>query len=216
MACVQAAELRAHDRQKEALRCIERIVELQPGNGRARFAAGQLHAGLRAWDAAELAYLAAAELEGHDAAQQARCWFGAGTLGLPIVPRMPRLSFQPVCLHICAACVHRCIKMCFLFCAGVAQHQQGDLDAALQSFERAGEQAVAALQDGHIAEPPLKGSDIERARRTAVRALMSQASIHKRLGRPDQAVTAARQAAQLDPAVQKHVTELEADARAAG
>ncbi len=71
---------------------------------------------------------------------------------------------------------------------------------------------MAALQEGEVAQPPLEGTDTERARRTAVRALMSQASIHKRLGRPDQAVAAARQAAQLDPAAQKHVSKLEADA----
>ena len=114
--------------------------------------------------------------------------------------------------------------------AGVAQHGQGELDAALQAFERAEEQAMLALQaprQSHTgaAEPSLQtylqpqpaqsqaaeeDVAIERVRRTAVKALMSQASIHKRLGRPKEALHAARQAASLDITVQRHVTDLEA------
>ena len=74
----QAAELRAAGEPDRALRLIERVLELQPGHPRARFAAGQLHAGRGRWAAAEQEYVAAAQLEAGDAEQQARCWFGAG------------------------------------------------------------------------------------------------------------------------------------------
>ena len=115
-------------------------------------------------------------------------------------------------------------------CAGVAQHEQGDLDAALHAFQRAAEQGMAALQvarhsSASAADPPLQaqpdqaqiageGAASERAHRTAVKAFMSQASIHKRLGRPEEALHAARQAAALDSTVQRHVTDLEAGMRA--
>ena len=75
---VQAAELRAAGEPDQALRLIERVLEVQPGHPRAHFAAGQLHAGQQRWAAAEQAYVAAAQLEAGDAEQQARCWFGAG------------------------------------------------------------------------------------------------------------------------------------------
>ena len=74
----QAAELRAAGEPDRALRLIERVLELQPGHPRARFAAGQLHAGRGRWAAAEQEYVAAAQLEAGDAGQRARCWFGAG------------------------------------------------------------------------------------------------------------------------------------------
>ena len=55
-------------------------MQLEPGNSRALFAAGQLHAALREWPAAEQAYASAAGLEQGEPAQQARCWFGAGVV----------------------------------------------------------------------------------------------------------------------------------------
>ena len=78
----QAAELRAAGEPERALAHIERIMRLQPGNGRALFAAGQLHATLQRWPAAAQAYSSAAVLEQGEPAQQARCWFGAGALHL--------------------------------------------------------------------------------------------------------------------------------------
>lgn len=114
--------------------------------------------------------------------------------------------------------------------AGVAQHAQGDLDAALQTFERASQLAQQALADsssdamgssGEQAalhsgpdEPQehdtgtARRASIERARRTQVKALMSQASILKRLGRPKEALVVAQQAAVLDEVVQVHVQQL--------
>ena len=114
--------------------------------------------------------------------------------------------------------------------AGVAQHAQGDLEAALQSFEQAGrlaKQAVAASSDAagssgegaalHSRPDEATEEDREaggrastqRANRTLVKALMSQASILKRLRRPEEALLVAQQAAVLDEAVQVHVQELE-------
>ena len=117
-----------------------------------------------------------------------------------------------------------------LHAAGVAQHTQGDMDAALQSFKRASrlaEQAVATSSDttassGERTALPSRPDDaqehdseaagrasMQRANRTLVKALMSQASILKRLKRPEEALLVARQAAGLDGAVQVHVRELE-------
>ena len=119
---------------------------------------------------------------------------------------------------------------CTLHVAGVAQHAQGDLDAALQSFERASqlaEQAIAASSDvtgisgegAALHSRPDEAVQKDReaggrastqaANRTLVRALMSQASILKRLRRLEEALLVARQAAVLDAAVQVHVRELE-------
>ena len=75
---LQAAELRAAGKPEQALRHIERVLELQPGHARAHFAAGQLHAGQQRWAVAEQEYVAAGQLKAGDAEQQARCWFGAG------------------------------------------------------------------------------------------------------------------------------------------
>ena len=50
---------------------------------------------------------------------------------------------------------------------------------------------------------------MQRANRTLVKALMSQASILKRLRLPEEALLVARQAAVLDEAVDAHVQMLE-------
>ena len=52
-------------------------------------------------------------------------------------------------------------------------------------------------------------SSTPRAQRTLVKALMSQASILKRLRRPEEALLMAQQAATLDRAAQAHVQALE-------
>ena len=100
-ASLQAAELRAAGEPDQALRLIERVLELQPGHPRARFAAGQLHVGRGRWAAAEQEYAAAAQLEAGDAGQRARCWLGAGACpGMPdalLFCRQGRMRDENVC-----------------------------------------------------------------------------------------------------------------------
>lgn len=117
-----------------------------------------------------------------------------------------------------------------LACSGVAQHAQGDPDAALQTFGRAMHLAAQAIAGGSDAtgssdeQAALHSGPDEvrdhstglagqasgnRARRTLVKALMSQASILKSLRRPEEALLMAQQAAMLDEAVQVHVQRLE-------
>lgn len=74
---MQAAEARAEGRVTAALALVQRIRAAEPGHPRAHFAAGQLHAELAQWPAAEAAYDAAARSEA-DPAQRARAWLGAG------------------------------------------------------------------------------------------------------------------------------------------
>ena len=74
---MQAAEAKASGYAARALDIITAIRGQQPGQPRAHFAAGQLHAELQQWHLAEEAYMAAASLEA-DLAQRARCLLGAG------------------------------------------------------------------------------------------------------------------------------------------
>ena len=130
-------------------------------------------------------------------------------------------------------------------CAGVAQHSQGDLDAALQAFARASSDALEAADTlSALPSPNSKsysssapdtagpapadmagaessgGDDMaERlilARRTAVRALLAQAGTLKQLGRLPEAQEAALRAVDFDESVRTvHVAPLEAEIAAA-
>lgn len=121
----------------------------------------------------------------------------------------------------------------------MAQHAQGDLDAALQAFDRASQDALEAtdaLNTSDIDAPSAAasaansaadgasgasfGGDVEEqvmlARRTAVRALLAQAGTLKQLGRLPEALQAALRAAELDESVRRvHVAPLEAEIAAA-
>lgn len=130
--------------------------------------------------------------------------------------------------------------------AGVAQHAQGDLEVAIQAFDRAAQDALAAAEALGSEHPPASSalaaatggpysredelayarSDADMAeraeravlaRRTAVRALLALAGSLKQLGRLPEALVAARRAAELDDSVQSvHVAPLEAEIAAAG
>ena len=121
----------------------------------------------------------------------------------------------------------------------MAQHAQGDLDAALQAFDRASQDALEAadvLNTSDINAPSAAasaaasaaddaldasfGGDVEKrvilARRTAVRALLAQAGTLKQLARLPEALQAALRAAELDESVRRvHVAPLEAEIAAA-
>ncbi|EIE20465.1 hypothetical protein COCSUDRAFT_67376 [Coccomyxa subellipsoidea C-169] len=131
------------------------------------------------------------------------------------------------------------------FGAGVAQHSQGDLDAALQAFARASSDALEAADTLSASPSPNSmsnsssapdtagpapadmagaessdGDDVaERvilARRTAVRALLAQAGTLKQLGRLPEALEAAQRAVDFDESVRRvHVAPLEAEIAAA-
>lgn len=130
--------------------------------------------------------------------------------------------------------------------AGVAQHKQGDLEAALQAFASASADALSAagLSEAALSSQPAQGfldsshasnssggepgaqshpeaaasssSDggvqvSALAERTAVRALMAQASVLKRSGRLPDAVHALTLAAVLDRGVEVHAQKLRAE-----